>query len=386
MARKGENIYKRKDGRWEGRIRRSDGTFKYFYAKTYKAVRMKMKDFLVLKIPCKVQSVSRPENASELFEQWIKGEICFQVKPSTYESYFFCVQNYVIPFFQKTENRYITEESVCNFIKYIWSADISDSSKKKNLIIFKRALKEVLAMKPEQLSLLAYIKIPKIEDKEIKIFSIKEQQELETTILHSQDKRALGILLCFYTGIRLGELCALKWSDIDIEAGTISILRTVSRIRCFDPEKPKTALTVRTPKSKKSMRVLPMPDFLLKMTDEFDVNHMDKGCYIISGQYEPMEPRSFQSLYKKQLADAGLPERKFHAIRHTFATRALELGVDIKTLSELLGHSSVSITLNIYTHSLMEHKKVAINKLNSIHVLSEHNISYAVNDAVKDKQ
>ncbi len=154
-----------------------------------------------------------------------------------------------------------------------------------------------------------------------------------------------------------------------MEAGTLSINRTVSRVQTFDEGKDKTELFVGSPKSRKSLRKIPLPDFLFVMLKKH-VGQYGGEDYIFSGNQLPYDPRRFQKLYKRILTDVGVTDRKFHAIRHTFATRALELGVDIKTISELLGHSSVSITLNIYAHSLMEQKKLAIDKFNDLYVFN----------------
>lgn len=200
------------------------------------------------------------------------------------------------------------------------------------------------------------------------MFSINEQRLIEKADFHAEDIRALGIILTFYTGIRLGELCALKWSDFDYEAGTMSVTKTVGRVKNFQPGGSKTTLLVGTPKSQKSMRVIPLPKFIQSMYKENKQYCTDEDCYLISGTNKPFDPRAYEKLFKKVLADAGVKDRKFHTIRHTFATRALELGVDIKTLSEILGHSNVSTTLNIYAHSLMEQKKIAMDKLNEMHI------------------
>jgi integrase len=197
---------------------------------------------------------------------------------------------------------------------------------------------------------------------------MKEQRILEQAAFMSPDKRALGIILCFYTGIRLGELCALRWRDIDLEAGTMYIGNTVSRIRNFQSVESKTMLHIGTPKSKTSTRKIPLPGFLLELAKELKPGIKSEEHFILSNKNTPFEPRVYQKLYKRILKDTGIKDRKFHAIRHTFATRALEVGVDIKTLSEILGHSNVTITLNIYAHSLMEQKKAAIEKLNMMHV------------------
>ena len=375
MPRRGENIYKRKDGRWEGRSLKQDGKYRYFYSRSYKGVKEKMKNYQEIRESGKEKPSVGTEDVCRLFEAWLE-DTALRVKPSTYESYYRCMNQYVIPFFKQDKNQKITEESVLCFVKAMREhTGLADSSRKKNLTIFKIALKEILKGSPESFSIIEQVKIPRPEDKEVRVFSLKEQRLIEHAALNSKDKRAAGIILCFYTGIRLGELCSLKWGDIDMESGTLSISRTVSRIKDFEEKESKTALSVGAPKSRKSVRKIPLPDFLLKLLEEQGFSHANPDHYIFSQGEAPFDPRCFQKLYKKILKEAHVQDRKFHTIRHTFATRALEMGVDVKTISELLGHSSVSITLNVYSHSLMEQKKAAIEKFNDMYRLNMETLS-----------
>ncbi len=379
MARRGENIYKRKDGRWEGRLLIQKGKYQYIYAKSYKEVKEKMRSLHDVEKISTERPFQQTESSAELLEAWLDGGISLQVKPSTYESYYRCMHKHILPFFYQDTDKFITKESVLRFIKVIREdASLAESSKKKILSIFKISLKEILKAVPNSASILELIKLPKLEIKEVQVFSLKEERLLEAAAFRYEDKRALGIILCFCTGIRLGELCALKWSDIDMDAGMMSISKTVSRTKNFEDEKSLTKLLVGTPKSRNSMRKIPLPTFLIKLVEQGKLYPKNENCYVLSGTDTPIDPRSFQKLYKKLLIDTGIQDRKFHAIRHTFATRALELGVDIKTISEILGHSNVSITLNIYAHSLIEHKKAAIEKFNSMHMETDEFSKFAV--------
>lgn len=384
MPRRGENIYKRKDGRWEGRISKPDGKYKYVYAKTYKEVKEKKKN-------CQdnIKSYETPKqikNASELFEYWLSNDVFNQVKPTTYGNYYCSMKKYIIPFFKKSGNERITELSVAKFVKTIKDNNlISDTYKRKILVIFKTALKKILKESADYLPILDVIKLPKIETAPVQVFSIREQRLIENTVLQLDKIDAYGIILCFYTGIRLGELCALKWSDIDFESGIMSISKTVARTKNFKKGENKTVLLVGTPKSNKSIRKIPLPDFILKYYAKYktyNINEFNENNYILSKSGTPVDPRTIEKLYKKIIINSGVKYRKFHAIRHTFATRALELGVDIKTLSEILGHASVSITLNIYAHSLIEQKKIAIDKFNHMHIAYMEPVSFAVTDTV----
>ncbi len=382
MPRRGENIYKRKDGRWEGRVLKPDGKYQYVYAKSYKAIKEKKKAMEECQTLIEEKLPDFNQNADKLFEHWLKYD-ANRVKPSTYESYYCCMQKYIIPFFKCAENNQITEIQVRQFVKTICgNVSLAESYQRKILSIFKTALREILKGSDQYVPILEAVKFPKAQITAVQVFSVKEQRLIENEVLNSKNRRVLGILLCFYTGIRLGELCALKWENIDFEAGTMSVVRTVSRTKNFQQEANKTTLLVGTPKSRNSLRKIPLPDFLLHLAVDLKMCAEDESSYILSGSNIPMDPRTYQKLFKKVLKNAGVKDRKFHAIRHTFATRALELGVDIKTLSEILGHSNVTITLNTYAHSLMEQKKIAIDKLNKMHIAHMEIASFAVDNSV----
>ncbi|MCI2106983.1 MAG: site-specific integrase [Intestinimonas sp.] len=383
MARRGENIYKRKDGRWEGRILNWNGKYQYMYGRSYKEVKEKIKNHPNYVKSQNMDTSINKHGAVKTFELWLKSNALEQVKPSTFENYYRCMQKYVIPFFKTAGNDRITTFSVAHFVQSIRdNLSLSESYQRKILTIFKTALREILKGSAEYSSILEFVKLPKAKNTTVQVFSMREQRLVEDAALHSDDMRALGIILCFYTGIRLGELCALKWGDIDFEAGTMSIMRTVSRIKNFQQGENKTRLLIGMPKSQNSIRKIPLPDFLLKLSVKLKMQAEDEDCYVLSGTKTPIDPRTYQKLYKKILVIAGVKDRKFHAIRHTFATRALELGIDIKTLSEILGHSNVSITLNIYAHSLMDQKRIAIEKLNEMHITQMESPSFAVNSPV----
>lgn len=383
MPRRGENIYKRKDGRWEGRVLAPNGKYRYTYAKTYKEVKSK-KQTLLEQIA--LQTTPEPKvmlNAATLFNLWLKGELVNKVKPTTYDSYYRCIVNYVLPFFEERGNQKLTTTSAAAFVSRIGSnAELAESYKRKLLSIFKTAVKEIMKDMPECESIIKVITLPRKVDSSIQVFSIREQRLIEKAIINEQSWAALGILLCFYTGLRLGEVCALKWGDIDFDAGTMSIERTVSRIKDFENGENKTRLTVGNPKSRKSIRKIPVPAFMLNLANLSPKKDRNDNFYILTDTQVPMEPRTFQKLFKRIQNISGVKNRKFHAIRHTFATRALELGVDIKTLSEILGHANVSTTLNIYAHSLFEQKKNAMDRMNNMYILHSADNSFAVSNPV----
>lgn len=204
------------------------------------------------------------------------------------------------------------------------------------------------------------IKRPKVKEKQISIFTYKEQKKLEQYILSSSDSRLFGIILCLYTGLRIGELLALQWTDINLKRKTISITKT-----CYDCKNAdgRFSRMLDTPKSDSSVRVIPLPKQLIPY---LSVLKKENTEYVISNHKKIMFVRTYQSIFSGLLKKLNLPHRGFHALRHTFATRALECGMDVKTLSEILGHKNSAITLNRYTHSLMEHKANMMNKLGKL--------------------
>lgn len=172
-------------------------------------------------------------------------------------------------------------------------------------------------------------------------------------------------MICFYTGIRIGELCALKWENIDLKRGIISIVNTLYRVKSEKGNK-QTELKISTPKSESSVRDIPLPKFLIAKLDAID----RESGFLIQRNGKFIEPNIYARRYKRILEELNIPYRKFHTTRHTFATRALEIGMDIKTLSEILGHSSPTVTLNLYSHSLPEHKKKEMDRLGKLYTPS----------------
>ena len=198
--------------------------------------------------------------------------------------------------------------------------------------------------------------LPKKEKKDMKLLSKSEQEKLCRFVLNKPDNTKLGILLSYYTGLRIGEVCGLKWCDIDLNKGIFKVERTVQRIYVNSS----TKLTIDTPKSKSSVREIPLPKFLIEILRNFK---SDDSAFILSGKENPTDPRTLQYRFKSLLKKADLPSINYHSLRHMFATNCIALGFDVKTLSELLGHATVETTLNRYVHSSMERKMTCMNLL-----------------------
>ena len=380
MSKRGENIYRRKDGRWEGRILNETGRYRYFYDQSYAGVKKKMKDWLKADYKPKFHTGSK-SFVSEALEWWIQS--CYGgVKDSTYENYYYCVYKYIIPFFKKCRIGMIDEKHIKEFVQHICAnPKLSQAYQRKILQIFKTSLKGILNQDEKVSALLKTLTMPKklTAVKPVEVFSMSEQSQIEEKLLISKKNPDIGLLLCFYTGIRLGEVCALRWSRIDIDSKTILIDQTLSRTKNFEEGRTKTKLSLGSPKSRNSIRKIPIPDFLCELLCGIMPKTGGQECFVLSGSGEPLDPRTFQRYYKKALLNAHVTLRKFHTIRHTFATRALEVGIDIRTVSELLGHSGVTSTMNTYAHSLLEQKKLAISKMNMLHT---HKLSEIKNPSV----
>ena len=187
-----------------------------------------------------------------------------------------------------------------------------------------------------------------------------ERIHLEGYLLKANDPAKFGILLALYSGMRIGEICALKWSNINLEAETISVVQTLQRLQDSE-NKGKTKILISEPKSQSSKRIIPIPTFLTELLRKIKPQIPD--AFLLSGNKNPIEPKTLQNKYKSCLKDCNIPYINFHTLRHTFATRCVEVGFDIKALSEILGHSSVGKTLNLYAHPTLEYKRSNMNKL-----------------------
>lgn len=225
------------------------------------------------------------------------------------------------------------------------------------ITVVQKSLKIAVFVGVTQKQFASNIQRPKQEEKHVECFSVAEQKQIENYILSSNKSKLFGIILCLYTGLRIGELLALKWSDIDFEKGIMYITKS-----CYDSYvNGGYVKVIDTPKTISSNRAIPIPKQilarlkLLKKTAECE--------YVVAENKMPVGIRSYQRTFELLLEKLNIQHRGFHSLRHTFATRAIECGMDVKTLSEILGHRNATITLTRYVHSLMEHKVDMMNKL-----------------------
>ena len=200
------------------------------------------------------------------------------------------------------------------------------------------------------------LKRPKLTEKPVECFTLAEQKQLEHAIRSGKKDKLYGIILCLYSGLRIGELMALQWSDIDFVKGVLTVSKS-----CHDG---KDGLIIDEPKTTTSRRMIPLPKQLLPMMKA--LKRRSVSPFVVSASGNPVSVRSYQRSFELLLKRLKIPHKGFHSLRHTFATRAIECGMDVKTLSEILGHKNPTVTLNRYAHSLMEHKADMMNRLGKL--------------------
>lgn len=357
MARRGENIYKRKDGRWEGRYKcgfDSDGKSRYrsVYARTYNEVREKLSKIKTEPIPIATASKL---TVKELFSEWL-STVQLRVKESTYANYKMKVEKHILPVFSGLAYSALSTQLVHEFIRKKLECGLSPKYVSDIVVVLKSMTKYVSAQHGYY-NPLNNITMPRPHKKDLNLLSETEQKKFQKYLSGNIDNTKIGIMLSYYTGLRIGEVCGLKWSDIDFKNHTLTIRRTVQRIMKKNGSR-STELIVSSPKSKTSERTIPIPDFLYSLLAKYKA---DNNAYILSGSTKITEPRTMQYRFKSMLKKAGLPSVNYHCLRHMFATNCVKLGFDVKTLSEILGHSNVEITLNRYVHSSMERKIICMN-------------------------
>lgn len=365
MSRRGENIHKRKDGRWEARYekgRTENGTIIYgfLYGKSYREA--KAKKFQALQ---KQKPIEKGKNYStfqiqKLSSLWLES-VHYNLKESTYMCYRALVQKHIVPYFEKKTQQLLNKNGLQIFYNDKIASGLSTQSAKMILMLLER----ILAFSEEQ-ELIPSVKRAKVHPKTIPfekdLLSPEELSLLSRHLIEVDTAFTTGVLLCMYTGIRIGELCGIKGSDIDLKRGILTIRRTVSRIQNPDIASggSQTILFISTPKSQSSIRTIPLPDQIIPFLQKWSVSD---HIYFLTGSTKPTEPRNVQRQFKNILKDCNLPQVTFHSLRHSFATLCIENGIDSKALSEILGHSSVKITLDIYVHSNMAQKKEYLNRL-----------------------
>lgn len=366
MARRGENIRKRKDGRWEGRYstfepQSKKSVVRSIYAKSYSEVKEKL---TAAKMNAQYMA-KKQKNASDVqfylvADEWL-ATIENTRKHATFIKYRFIYQKHIK---EKTENLILAkmdEDILLQIFQNDRNEVLSDSLQKSISCVMNQILS--YAASNYHTERLRYSNPrQKTGNKPVEILSQTEQSRLLQYLYDEMDVFKLGIVLCISTGLRLGEICALKWQDIDLERKLLHVNSTVQRIT-VDGRETRTDLLEGEPKSVYSKREIPLSDELIKLLLPY---YKCAGKYVLHNN-KPLDPRTYQNKFQKYLQAADIEHKNFHSLRHTFATNCINSGADIKSLSEILGHSDVKITLNRYVHPTIETKRQHMNSLSAIY-------------------
>ena len=353
------NIYQRKDGRFEARIslgKDESGKRHYrsYYGNTYEEAEMKL--LSVQEKRCfdvKITEMTVKEVGYEYLNY-----VSTRLKESSLANYRMKLEKHIIPVLGNIKCCLLNSSDVSDFIDQKLKTGLS-ARYISDIVVLLKSVFRYASRSYGIKNLIEANLMPKKTKTEIVILNNKQQSELQKYLRNDASLTSLGITLSLYTGIRIGELCALQWRDIDFDNGTIKISKTVQRIQYSDCNK-KTKIVITEPKSQSSVRIIPIPQFLLELLRNAKAS---PEYFVISGSNKPVEPRALQYRFAKILKKVNLPSVHFHSLRHAFAINCIALGFDIKTLSEILGHSSVEITLNRYVHSSMDRKRAYMGLL-----------------------
>lgn len=364
---KGENIYKRKDGRWEGRYKKGyDKTGKirygYCYGRSYREVKEKVSQVRSGAFCYVVRSTPGKEETFGIYcDQWMAAKYQ-SLKQSTIAKYHFLLEKHIRPSLGNYAVQNITSDVLEKFsYELLYQKKLAPKTVRDVLVVVHEIL-GFIRKNPENPLPLVAITYPKVERKELRVLSIEEQQQLTGYLLHDTDGYKFAVLLSLLTGLRIGEICGLRWENISLDTKLLTVTHTVQRIKNPDPAaSPQTILTLGTPKTPTSKRTIPFTDGLADLFRTFYKGKPD--TFVLTGTKTFIEPRTLQRKLKKYTCELGMQEVHFHTLRHTFATRCVELGCDIKTLSEILGHANISITMNRYVHPSLELKRKNMGKL-----------------------
>lgn len=362
MPKRGENIRKRKDGRWEGRYyvtKEGKSVSRSVYAKTYGEAKQKL-----LEAKMSLPAETKKAESSALYfhgaaQEWLTV-IKSERKPATYIKYKMIYEKYL----RMPLGEIILSELAPEFLTDLFQKEegvLSDSLQKSIFCVLNQILS--YGGTHYRVSRPSYTRpAQRSRERHVEILDQSEQTRLLRYLYEETDLYKMGIILCISTGLRLGEICALKWNDIDLEAKILHVNTTVQRLT-VEGAATRTILWEGTPKSFFSQREIPLSDEIIKLLAPF----WDGSDTYAIGKKKPVEPRTYQNRFQKYLQSAGIKKKNFHVLRHTFATNCIGNGVDIKSLSEILGHSDVKTTLNRYVHPTAEMKRRHMNALSAIY-------------------
>lgn len=368
MAKKGENIYRRKDGRWEGRYikgRKENGKphYGYVYGYKYKEVKARL---LPLKC-CYAGQQTVYARFNGTLNDWVRcymeGAMRSRIKSSTYTYYHGLLHGHILPALGSKKLTSIVSDDVRGFVDLLEEKGLSPNSIRGIFAMLNRVIKSEVKKNILITNPCADVELPNKEVPQIEPLNRDAQRRLEVAALADED--GIAVMLALYTGMRIGEISALQWSDVDLDAGVLHVNSTVQRIPNMKEERNKTSLIFDKPKSLYSNRVIPLTAKLIELLEA--EQKKTTSNYVVSCQDSFAEPRTVRYRYYRIVRAAGISPIHFHGLRHTFATRCIETGMDVASLSRILGHSSIKMTLDIYTGATMEHKIASMQKLDTMY-------------------
>ena len=299
---------------------------------------------------------------SKVAELW-KADKKQYVKKSTYAAYALLIQSHLLP--ELGEQEEVSEEDVQSFVNQKLEAGLSQKTVRDILVVLKMILRFGAKRGYWPQRQIDIIFPTERERQDIEVLTLANQRQLMSYVKEHFTFLNLGIFICLNAGLRIGEVCALQWDDIDVAAGVIRVSKTIQRIYLVDGQEKYTELIIDRPKTKNSIREIPMTRDLLALVRP--LKKIVRGdFYVLTNAAEPTEPRTYRTYFNKLQQQLGLPKMRFHGLRHSIATRCIESKCDYKTVSVLLGHSNISTTLNLYVHPNLEQKKKCIDTMGKL--------------------
>lgn len=368
---KGENIFKRKDGRWEARyIKGYDKNRKirygFCYGHSYREAKEKVTQ---AKLQMNHPDICGNENRKKedipmehICDTWLEINRS-KWKDSSYAKYRTMLEKHILPEFGSFCISEITSEHIARFTYKLLNQDQLAIKTVRDILLLLHAVLVYECEKSNRQMTPIRIIYPKEERKELRVLSQMEQLRLMHYLENNMDLYKLGVMLAITTGLRVGEICGLRWEDLSFENHTLSVRNTVQRVRnhAENASDRKTVVMIGTPKSRSSVRTIPLTDGIFKFCKKFRCS--DESVFLLTGNHSFAEPRMLQRKLAGYCQECKITDVHFHTLRHTFATRCIEVGCDVKTLSEILGHSSTVITMNRYVHPDLNLKRKNMQKL-----------------------
>lgn len=372
MSKRGENIYKRKDGRWEGRyLTYKNGAKKYIsvYGRTYASVKDKL---LTARQNAVIEQAENnlPDcslTVANLFAKWLREKAAV-IKPSSYIRYTGLLNAHLLPALGNCTVSRLTVQKIAAFLqeklhngRLDKKGGLSAKTIADILCLIKSAVKMALRdfNLPQAAAILMMRPPMPVRSRKPEILNENECTNLSRQIVQQPESETAAILFCLNTGLRLGEVCALRWSDIDFEAKTLTVSHTVQRVT----QNGKSVLLLQSPKTEAGKRTIPLTAEIILMLQRRLKEHSREYVF---GTDNPLEPRTLQYRFTALLQKCNIRRRNFHSLRHTFASRFVALGGDVKSLSEILGHANVRTTMQLYVHPSLEQKRADMELVNTM--------------------